>query len=276
MKMKPMTTKIKYCVLLAAILTAVSQAQVLRITSFTRDAVTGNYSLTWTNQPTNVYCAFLGAHSVDDDDDSWIPAGNPLWNYRTTNTTTTLQGLHPEPPQLFFRILGSTNPLSCPSYPQFQVPVASITVDGSTSDWAGIQPALTDRGGDAYSGPAGSDITALYLARDSTKVYLRIDVTNGPPDSSVDFDISFYTNCFFNAGDRFVGINFWAPQCAVEQYTSSTSGGSHTTLATGTLVTQGNVIEASVPLSALNPPSPCYVRAYHEFDSTAYVRATFP
>ncbi len=271
-----MTAKIKYSVFLAAMVPMLLNAQVLRITSFTHDPLANTFSMTWTNQPVNVYCAFLAAHSVDDDKESWIPAGNPLWNYRTTNTTTTLQGLHPEPPQLFFRILASTNPLSCPSYPQYQVPVASITVDGSASDWAGIQPALADRAGDTYGGPPGSDITAVYLARDSTKVYLRIDVTNGPPDSSVAFNVSFYTNCFFNAGDRFIGIYLWSGQCSVEQYTSSTSGGSHTNLASGTLAIQGNVIEASVPLSVLNPPAPCYVRAYHTYDSTAYVRATFP
>ena len=72
-----MTTKIKLLLLLAAILPSFSRGQVLRITSFTRDPLTGTFSMTWTNQPTNVYCAFLAAHSVDDDDDSWIPVGNP-------------------------------------------------------------------------------------------------------------------------------------------------------------------------------------------------------
>ena len=229
-----MATKIRFLLLLGTIIPALSQAQELRIVSFTRNPLTGSYSVTWTNQPTNVYCMFLAAHSVDDDSDSWIPTGNPLWNFRTTNTTTTLVGLHPEPPQLFFRIAASTNPLSCPSYPHFQVPFANITIDGNPADWSGIQPALSDRAGDARGGPIGGDITALYLARDGTKAYLRIDVTNGPPDSSVDLNVSFYTNCFFNAGDRFVYVSPSSGWCTVEQYTSSTSGGSHITLATGT------------------------------------------
>ena len=101
-------------------------------------------------------------------------------------------------------------------------------------------------------------------------------MTNGPPSSALAFNVSFYTNSVFYAGDRFVGIYLWNPSCSVERYTSSTSGGAHTTVATGNLAVVGNIIEASVPLSALNPPSLCYVRAFDGFDSTSYVEATFP
>ncbi|MCX6930062.1 MAG: hypothetical protein NT154_43655 [Verrucomicrobia bacterium] len=270
-----MTTKMRYFLLFAAVLPALLNAQVLRIVSFTRDTLTGNYDLTWANQPTSVYCGLLFAYSLDDG--FWLPVASPLWNFRTTNTTTTLQQLGFSSPKAFLRIVCSTNPMSCLSYPHFQVPFSNISVDGSPADWAGIQPAVTDPAGDAYLGPAGSDITALYLARDSTNVYLRIDVANGPPDNPVSFNLSFYTNCVFYAGDRFVSINFWAPQCAVEQYACSTSGGCHSTVAVGRLAVNGNVIEASVPVSALNPPSPSYVRANSgAFDTTSYVEATFP
>lgn len=270
-----MTKKIRGFLLLGAMIPALSQAQVLRITSFTRDPLTGNGSLTWTNQPANVYCSFLGAGTVDD---VWIPTGNPWWNILTTNTTTTLQipTSIMSRAQGWLRIVCATNPVTL-HYTNIQVPFASITVDGQTSDWSGIQPAVTDPVGDAKGGPAGSDLTALYLARDSANAYVRIDVANGPPDSTVAYKISFYTNCVFCAGDRYVGIFLWSHQCSVAQYTSSTSGASHTTVAVGTLAISGNVIEASVPLGALNPPSPSYVRVGTDvFDTTSYVEATFP
>ncbi len=268
-----MTTKMKYAVLLVVALPALLNAQVLRFVSFSRDSLTGNCSLTWSNDPPNLYCRLLVAHSADDD--SWLPSGD----LRTTNSMTTIQVGHPSPPTLFFRIVGSTNALSPPSFPQFQVPFANLHADGNVSDWTGIQPAITDRAGDAYLGPAGSDITALYLARDNANVYLRLDLANGPPASSLAFNVAFYTNYSPAAGDRFVGIYMWntpGSQCSVEQYTSPYSGGSHTTIATGNLAVVGNVIEASVPLSALNPPRPSYVRAYQEFDTTLIVGATFP
>ena len=263
-----MTTKTRCLLLFTAMLPALLNAQVLRIVSFTRDALTGNSSLTWTNQPPSLYCGFLVAHSADDD--FWLPGG---WNFLTTNWTTTLQLGHPSPPTFFCRIICSTNPLSPPSFPRVQVPFASITVDGNPADWSGIQPALTDRAGDAYFGPTGSDITAVYLARDNTKAYLRIDVTNGPPDGGI-IRVSFYTNYLEYAGDRFVDLD--TGYCAVNQYTCSTSGGCWTNVATGAVAVQGNVIEASVPWIALNPPSPCYVRAYQQFDTTRIVEVTFP
>ena len=266
-----MTTRGK-CLFLWAVLPAVVNGQVLKITSFTGDPVTGNISLTWTNQPTNVYVGLLAAHSADDD--SWLPAASPLWNLRTTNATTALPGMHFDPPMMFVKLICSTNPLSPPSFPQFPVPFANITVDGNTSDWAGILPALIDRAGDVYMGPPGSDITALYLARDSTRAYLRIDAGNGPPDSSSTWRVSFYTNYFAYAGDRFVDIDI--DTCTVKEYTCSTSGGCWTNVASGAVAVQGSVIEASVPFSALNPPSPSYVRAYQKFDSTGIVEATFP
>jgi hypothetical protein len=268
-RIRSMTTKMRYFLLLAAMAPALLNAQVLRIVSYRCDP-SGNNSLTFTNYPRTLYGGLLAARSADDD--FWLPVA---WNALITNSTTTFQ-FHTSPPKSFFRLVCSTNRLSLPSLPRFQVPSANITVDGNSSDWSGIQPAVTDRAGDAYGGPSGSDITALYLARDSTKAYLRIDVTNGPPDGSLSFSVSFYTNYFpAYAGDRFVDISIHDLSCAVKQYTSSNCGGCWTNVVTGTLAVQGNVIEASVPLSALNPPSPCYVRAYQEFDSTAIVEATF-
>jgi len=60
----------------------------------------------------------------------------------------------------------------------FDVPIRTITVDGQPGDWAGISPILTDPSGDSTCG-AGTDIIALYLARDDQYLYWRMDTADG-------------------------------------------------------------------------------------------------
>jgi hypothetical protein len=234
--------------------TAAHQAQECRIVSLTLDG-----SLTFTNRPANLYCGFLSASSLDD---CWRPAPSPYWNFQTSNSTTTLQ----LPPgamtsrQQFLRLVSATNHLST-GFRQVSVPVAAIAVDGSPTDWGTIEPILSDRIGDALPPPGstqippGSDIKAVYVARDANSVYVRIDITNGPPASSLYFGVSFYTNATSQAGDRFVFINLVGFSSSVEKR-RATGSGYHDFLASGVLAGQGNVIEASVPLSALAPLSP--------------------
>ena len=50
---------------------------------------------------------------------------------------------------------------------------ASISIDGSVTDWESITPIMTDEIGDA--GIGGLDISALYLAQDTDNLYLRLD-----------------------------------------------------------------------------------------------------
>ncbi len=47
----------------------------------------------------------------------------------------------------------------------------SITVDGNTSDWAGIAPAYTDE--DGVNNPGGVDFQDVYLANDANYLYIR-------------------------------------------------------------------------------------------------------
>ena len=266
------TSTTRLFLLLSVMLPALLNAQVLNIISFTRDG-----SLTWTNYPVNLYCGILYASAVDD---CWSPAPGPYWNYLPTNSTTTVQ-LPPSAmraSQFYLRLVCSTNQLTT-AYLQFQVPFATIAVDGFPSDWSGIQPAVSDRAGDAQ-GPTGSDITAIYVARDTTNAYVRIDVANGPPASSLYFGVSFYTNATSQAGDRFVFINLSGNSCSVEKRIAAGSG-YHDFVATGVLAVRGNVIEASVPLSALNPPTPSYLSAWDDtggpgIDTTCAVEALFP
>lgn len=49
-------------------------------------------------------------------------------------------------------------------------------------DWAGIAPFIVDLQGRVPSGsPTGTDITNVYLAKDGTYLYCRIDLANGGP-----------------------------------------------------------------------------------------------
>ncbi len=48
----------------------------------------------------------------------------------------------------------------------------TITIDGNTSDWAGIAPAYTDE--DGVNNPSGVDFQNVYLANDANYLYIRI------------------------------------------------------------------------------------------------------
>ncbi len=48
---------------------------------------------------------------------------------------------------------------------------ANITIDGDTSDWAGITPAYTDE--DGVNNPGGVDFQNVYLANDANYLYIR-------------------------------------------------------------------------------------------------------
>ncbi|HPS57369.1 MAG TPA: hypothetical protein PK514_04625 [Spirochaetota bacterium] len=57
--------------------------------------------------------------------------------------------------------------------PEFNIPEASITVDGVITDWASVEPYVTDAADDATEG-TGTDIESIKIARDSSRVYLLV------------------------------------------------------------------------------------------------------
>lgn len=67
----------------------------------------------------------------------------------------------------------------------FPLPNRTITIDGLPSDWQGIAPIFTDRKGDMqYTKDDGSDLKAIYAARDANMFYLMIEFygkANGRP-----------------------------------------------------------------------------------------------
>jgi len=60
----------------------------------------------------------------------------------------------------------------------FEIPIEEISVDGDPSDWNGVNPILTDAQGDSNCGE-GSDIKYVFLAKDNTYLYWRIDTYSG-------------------------------------------------------------------------------------------------
>jgi hypothetical protein len=66
--------------------------------------------------------------------------------------------------------------------PSFVVPRRTITVDGKLDDWAGTEPACSDRtGDDRQPMEPGTDITQAFFVYDDKYVYARIDMADGGP-----------------------------------------------------------------------------------------------
>lgn len=78
-------------------------------------------------------------------------------------------------------------PVALARHTTVEVPDVSsnpILIDGDSSDWAGIQPAVTDPAGDENSlfyGKPGTDLAGVYLARDDTYLYLLMTMHDGGP-----------------------------------------------------------------------------------------------
>jgi len=60
----------------------------------------------------------------------------------------------------------------------FEIPIQEISVDGDPSDWNGVNPILSDAQGDSNCGE-GSDIKYVFLAKDNTYLYWRMDTYSG-------------------------------------------------------------------------------------------------
>lgn len=244
----------------------------LKIVSLTQDGL-----LTWTNHPPNLYCGLL--HKNDLLDECWRPAPGAYWNFLTSNSVNTLQMPIPRtaPSQVFFKLVCSTSPLVM-DLPQYTVPIAQITVDGDTNDWAGIQPAIVDRLGEAQE-PAGSDIARVYLAVDTTNAYVRIDVANGPPATNMYYGFSSQVGGTADVGDTYVFVDVGRAECGVGRWLNYT--GDSEIVASGTMAIQGNVIEVCVSLADLAPPQPSYAHAWCNadgppIDRTCTIEVVFP
>jgi hypothetical protein len=248
--------------------THIAPGQECRILSFDRSGL-----LTWTNSPINL---FGGVQYVTRTGDRWQPAPSPFWNFRVTDYSnyTRLPVGAMSFAEFYVRLVVSTNDLGS-GFPVYQVPQRTIVVDGNTNDWNAISPAMTDPKGDGNQ-VRGSDITALFLARDSANLYVRLELAEGPPSSGLYFAINFHRDD--TAGIRFIFVEMSQSRCSVDEW--SDDNGNHFFVAAGALAVNGNVMELSVPLNQLNPPSPSFVNAWSDttgpaIDETDIVEARY-
>jgi len=64
------------------------------------------------------------------------------------------------------------------SFASIEIPTRTITIDGMSGDWSGIDPILNDEQGDSIC-EEGTDITKYYLAKDNNYLYWRVDTQSG-------------------------------------------------------------------------------------------------
>ena len=67
----------------------------------------------------------------------------------------------------------------------FNIPRATIRVDGDPSDWEGIITAMADPAGDSETGTSGSDLTLVSFALDDDYYYCIIQLSDSSPNSSL-------------------------------------------------------------------------------------------
>jgi hypothetical protein len=85
--------------------------------------------------------------------------------------------------QVRYRVGSSLHQTEMKPMTTFTIPGASITIDGSPSDWAGVRPVYADAQHDQSppDGYPGTDIEGVRLARDSQNIYVAFFLYDGDP-----------------------------------------------------------------------------------------------
>lgn len=126
----------------------------------------------------------LIASSTDPDFTSYTVAGlTPNTFYQYGLRTLDKAGLFTESSNLAV--------FTTPALSAFLVPFANIVVDGQGSDWQGIAPAFQDTIGDKTGSYSGTDLVNIYLARNETYFYVKMDLGDGAPNTSASDQIYY-------------------------------------------------------------------------------------
>jgi hypothetical protein len=116
---------------------------------------------------------------------------------------------------------GKFNPVSSRLLRTVQIPFANIVIDGDASDWAGVQPIETDPEGDKgdmFASTPGTDLKAVYIARDNTYLYFMMTMYDSGPmplsDGIYVVEFQQYLNQIHTPGDLvcsagYEGVNKW-------------------------------------------------------------------
>ena len=157
------------------------------------------------------------------------------------------------------RVLIST---TCGGSTALTIPTATITVDGNTTDWNGISALATDPQGDSSTSYTGDDINALYGAKDSTNLYIRMDLWenantnfwNFPSPNNGRYAFEIKNNGSYN--QLYLGVAY---DSNISQWSVGFNGSNGSTPSTlqGTsfVGVSGSVIELKVPLADIGNPT---------------------
>ncbi|MDL1964330.1 MAG: hypothetical protein LWW98_08375 [Deltaproteobacteria bacterium] len=162
---------------------------------------------------------------------------------------------------------------------EFLIPNANINVqDGNINDWVAITPVFVDiTEEDEYEFP-GDDITALYLAKDTENLYVRMRLTENPntlsPDAnggSMHYFVQLARSGSASAwSDRYFGVKYDSGNWRVMVHKNAGYEvlGDHPT---GFAQAVGNELEWKVPLNELELPfTGCYLNTWSHWTPGSY------
>ena len=152
------------------------------------------------------------------------------------------------------------------------IPTATITIDGNTADWNGISPLATSPQGNGSPAYPGSDIKSLYVAKDNTNIYFRMelwsdanqDFWNFPPPNDGCYRFFFRNNTRPN---EILGLGVAYEGNSVEPYygqwtvgaNGSSQGNFRSELRGPTFVAvNGGTIEMKAPFAYMDNPTEFY------------------
>ncbi|OGA03760.1 MAG: hypothetical protein A3H35_13370 [Betaproteobacteria bacterium RIFCSPLOWO2_02_FULL_62_17] len=152
------------------------------------------------------------------------------------------------------------------------IPSATITLDGQATDWSAINALATDVQGDmvaGYTGStlSGSDIKALYAAKDSQYLYLRLDLWdtfntqfgNWPAPNRGSYRFSIVTNST-SVPSLSLGVAYGVSGPEVGQWSLGYNGaGTFPGMTADTgyqyVAVNAGVLELKIPLASMGNPT---------------------
>ena len=179
-------------------------------------------------------------------------------------------------------------------YPEIvpiNVPTKTVIIDGNPDDWSGINALVTDAQGDDSSSYTGDDIKALYIAKDSNNLYLRMDLWdnantnfgNGPSPNEGVYQIILHNDGPYNKMQLGIGYDYYFSRWSLG-YNGSSSNVPQGLEGPDYVGVKGGVIELKIPLTMIGNPSNyngvegevnnCCVQNYGILDKAGLVSAT--
>ena len=136
------------------------------------------------------------------------------------------------------------------------IPEAAINVDGSSDDWSGLEPVVTDPQGD---GSSGKDIASLYLAMDDMFLYWRIDLYGATGVSLEGLSMDFFTgegNNSYRVGLRVVKGTLFeggVEKCEIFRWGKDGEKEEEPLFQTKDFIASSEILEGKIPLAAFAP-----------------------